>query len=617
MGRGEPECRLVRADGQRWRATRPRDQTRTRVGEIKTRAKTSQRATAACQGRLVFSLARCRETIGAAAWAQHETGPLGLPSIAPLAYPQYMGMRAPPRGGRRRSLSSEITKEVACGRMCGPFSGSWRCAMTAKETRLPVPPGSVIAGRYRLDHVIGIGGMGIVVAATHLQLEQPIAIKFLQPDALASSEVVARFIREARAAVRIKSEHVARVLDVGALESGAPYMVMERLEGNDLAALLRSRGRFSLDTVVDYVLQALDAIAEAHSLGIVHRDLKPANLFLASGRRAELVKVLDFGISKTISATGSAGSGMTEPTAVFGTPAYMSPEQLNSARDVDARADIWSLGIILYELLAGQAPFRADTVPQLCVAIMNHPTPALRMIRGDVPPGFEVVIERCLQKERQQRYASAEELALALAEFAPPHCRALLDRFGRKEVARAVASSRPSGDTLTAPPAQVRSPTLGEDSTQSEWGGTSRGFRPPVRRALVVAITLAGVIAGTIAAIGFARKSATTAELPVLSNAPGPAAEPTASQLPSSGKADPSSAAGATRTNVEMGEPAGATTRDLATEQPPVSPRSSSEKATKMTKPRPGAAAKTPPAASSGRTPEPRKGTSERWEDER
>jgi serine/threonine-protein kinase len=488
--------------------------------------------------------------------------------------------------------------------------------MTAKETRLPVPLGSVIAGRYRVDHVIGVGGMGIVVAATHLQLEQPIAIKFLQPDALASSEVVGRFMREARAAVRIKSEHVARVLDVGALESGAPYMVMERLEGNDLAALLRARGRVSLDTVVDYVLQALDAIAEAHSLGIVHRDLKPANLFLVSGRRTELVKVLDFGISKTISATGSAGSGMTEPTAVFGTPAYMSPEQLNSARDADARADIWSLGIILYELLAGEAPFRADTVPQLCVAIMNHPTPALRMIRGDVPPGFEAAIERCLQKDRQQRYSTAEELAIALAEFAPPHSRALLDRLGRKDVAQAAVSSRPSGDTLTAPPAQARGPMLAEDSTQSQWGGTARGLRPsPGRRAVVVAMTLAGVVAGAIAAVSFARQRATTADLP--SNVPGSAAEPIASDIPSSGRPDPSSAAGATRANIELGEPSSVTTPGVATEQPSVAPRSSSEKAMRPPKPRPGGAAKTPPAASSARTPEPRKTTPERWEDER
>jgi serine/threonine-protein kinase len=302
-----------------------------------------------------------------------------------------------------------------------------------EEIRLPLPLGSVIAGRYRVERIIGVGGMGVVVAATHLQLEQPIAIKFLRPDALESQEVVTRFMREARAAVRIKSEHVARVLDVGALDSGAPYMVMERLEGSDLAAHLRANGRLSIETAVDYMLQTLEAVAEAHSLGIVHRDLKPGNLFLVSGRRAEVVKVLDFGIYKTISPTGSATSGMTQTSAVFGTPAYMSPEQLNSARDVDARADVWSLGVILYELLTGQTPFRADTVPQLCVAIMNHPMPALRAVRNDVPPGLEAVVQRCLEKERTQRFSSADDLAFALADYAPARSRATIERLRRSD----------------------------------------------------------------------------------------------------------------------------------------------------------------------------------------
>jgi eukaryotic-like serine/threonine-protein kinase len=259
--------------------------------------------------------------------------------------------------------------------------------MPPKEVHLPVALGAVLAGRYRVEQIIGVGGMAWSWPPLTFQLDQPVAIKFLQQEALASPDVVARFMREARAAVRIKSEHVARVLDVGALDSGAPYMVMERLEGSDLAALLRAKGRLSIDIAVDYTLQALEAIAEAHSIGIVHRDLKPANLFLVSGSRSEKIKVLDFGISKTIFVERFGRIGNDANVGRFGTPAYVSPEQLNSARDVDARGDVWSLGVILYELLAGETPFRADTVPQLCVAIMNHPMPALRAIRNDVPAG--------------------------------------------------------------------------------------------------------------------------------------------------------------------------------------------------------------------------------------
>src|SRR6266852_3372831 len=285
----------------------------------------------------------------------------------------------------------------------------------------PVREGEILAGKYRVEKVLGVGGMGVVVAATHIQLEERVAIKFLIKEALGSGEAVARFAREARAAVKIKSEHVARVIDVGTLETGAPYMVMEYLDGGDLSQVLASRGPLPVEEAVEYVLQACEAIAHAHVLGIVHRDLKPANLFLI--RRPDgtnAVKVLDFGISKVMPGKGSSSdNAMTRTRAVMGSPLYMSPEQMTSTRDVDGRTDIWALGVILYELLAGQPPFSADTMPQLCGLILSGATPSIRTIRGNIPAGLDAVLRRCLEKDPVKRYPNMAEFANALGDFAP------------------------------------------------------------------------------------------------------------------------------------------------------------------------------------------------------
>jgi serine/threonine-protein kinase len=295
----------------------------------------------------------------------------------------------------------------------------------------PVKPGEILGGRYRVERVLGVGGMGIVVAARHLALEQAVAIKFLLPQALLHPEVVTRFAREARAAVRIRSEHVSRVTDVGTLENGAPYMVMEYLEGRDLCSELHARGRLELDRAVDYILQACEAIAEAHRLGIVHRDLKPGNLFLVESHGVGIVKVLDFGISKISGLGGAAdgGGGMTQSASLLGSPAYMSPEQMTSARSVDARSDIWALGVILFEFIAGRPPFTGRSIPELCMEITNRPAPALRSVRPDAPAGLESVVTRCLEKNRDNRYSSIDELAHALAPFAPARSRLSLERI--------------------------------------------------------------------------------------------------------------------------------------------------------------------------------------------
>src|SRR5260221_13900920 len=240
-----------------------------------------------------------------------------------------------------------------------------------------VNEGDVLAGKYRVERILGVGGMGVVVAARHVQLDDKVAIKFLLPEMLGNPEAVGRFAREARAAVKIKNEHVARVTDVGTLENGAPYMVMEYLEGGDLAAWIQQRGALPIEQAVEFVLQACEAIADAHGLGIVHRDLKPANLFCIRRSDGQLsIKVLDFGISKV---TGLAGSGpgmsVTKTAAVMGSPLYMSPQQMQSSRDVDSRTDIWSLGVILYELIAGKVPFSGESLPDGGIQIATQPTP--------------------------------------------------------------------------------------------------------------------------------------------------------------------------------------------------------------------------------------------------
>jgi serine/threonine protein kinase len=248
--------------------------------------------------------------------------------------------------------------------------------------------GELLAGKYRVESLLGEGGMGYVVSAIHGQLEQRVAVKLLAPELSQNPDACARFLREARAAVRIHSEHVARVVDVGELDNGAPFMVMEFLSGNDLARELEARQQLEIGTAIDYVLQACEAVAEAHSIGLIHRDLKPANLFLT--RRPDgspLVKVLDFGISKAMTPEGSSepAPNLTAAQSLLGSPAYMSPEQARRPRSVDARTDIWSFGVVLYEFLAGQTPFPGDVPLEVLTASGTDPMPSLTAVRPDVP----------------------------------------------------------------------------------------------------------------------------------------------------------------------------------------------------------------------------------------
>ena len=291
--------------------------------------------------------------------------------------------------------------------------------------------GDVVAGKYRVERVLGTGGMGIVVAAHHIGLDTRIAIKFLRPELAANRDAVARFMSEARSAVRIKSEYVARVFDVGTLESGAPYMVMEYLEGGDLATWLEKRGALAIDQAVEFMLQVCVAAADAHALGIVHRDLKPANFFCARRSDGQLsIKVLDFGISKV---TGGDSSGqvlsVTRTNSLMGSPLYMSPEQLRSPKDVDAQTDIWAIGASLYELLTATVPFYGDSIAMLALKLETQTPPPLRGLRPEIPSALEAVVLKCLERDRSQRYQNVAELAVALLPFAPRSSRAQVERI--------------------------------------------------------------------------------------------------------------------------------------------------------------------------------------------
>jgi serine/threonine-protein kinase len=280
--------------------------------------------------------------------------------------------------------------------------------------------------------MLGAGGMGVVVAAHHLGLNQKVAIKFLLPEALEDVEAAARFDREARAAAKIKGEHIARIMDVGTLENGSPFMVMEYLEGEDLAARLRRERRLPIAEAVELVLQTCEVLAEAHALGIIHRDLKPANLFcLRNPDGVASIKVLDFGISKLVGPNTAHTVTITKTSTLVGSPSYMSPEQIQSARNVDARTDIWSVGVVLYEVLAGRVPFDGDSVPEICLAVAKRRAPPLRQFRSDAPAALEAAILKCLHKDRTRRFSSVAELCLALAPFGTDRVRLSVDRIAR------------------------------------------------------------------------------------------------------------------------------------------------------------------------------------------
>jgi serine/threonine protein kinase len=280
--------------------------------------------------------------------------------------------------------------------------------------------GDVLAGKYRVEKVLGSGGMGVVVAARDEQRDLLVVLKFMADDALKDPDLVLRFLRDGRAVERLCSEHVARITDVGTLESGAPYRVMEHLEGSDLSAVLQSEGPQPIGSAADYIVQACEALGEAHGTGIVHRAIKPSNLFLTQRPNGSAsIKVLDFGISKSeLLGSSAAKLHATHSRAVLGSALYMAPEQMRAAPQVDARADIWALGVTLYELLTGRVPFEADSLPELALKVARGDPVSTRKIRSEIPSELDAVVLQCIEKDRDRRFSSAAMLASALAQFA-------------------------------------------------------------------------------------------------------------------------------------------------------------------------------------------------------
>jgi serine/threonine protein kinase len=298
---------------------------------------------------------------------------------------------------------------------------------------MPFRAGSMVAGKYRIERPLGQGGMGYVVLARHVQLDQSVALKFMHAwRANESPESAARFLDEARAAARIRSDYVARVSDTGTLDDGSPYMVMEYLEGQDLEALLQERRHLPIPLAIAYAMQASEGLGEAHAAGIVHRDLKPSNLFLARQTDGSVrIKLLDFGISKMAGVPSGLSEVREVHSTLCGSPLYMAPEQMRSSGDADQRADIWAMGVVIYEMLAATPPFVADTVQEICARVFDDPPAPLRTRRADVPPALEAAVMQCLEKDPGRRFQSVAALARALAPFGTPETRAIAARIER------------------------------------------------------------------------------------------------------------------------------------------------------------------------------------------
>jgi eukaryotic-like serine/threonine-protein kinase len=326
---------------------------------------------------------------------------------------------------------SGVTVKLSSDPQSDPHSGDFP----------PCGPGDVIHGKYRIERLVGSGGMAWVFEATHLVLQHPVALKVLRMDTGAdNTEALERFRREARAAAAVPGEATARVMDTGTFDDGSPFLVMELLEGHDLDSVIQAGPYLPIATAANLVLQACEGVAETHAVGIVHRDLKPSNLFITHTSDGSVrVKLLDFGISKITGPSGDAR--VTATRSLIGSPVYMSPEQMRSSRHIDVRTDIWSLGVILYELLAGCSPFEAPTLPAVCAHVLDSPPPSLRNIRRDVPRALEAVVLRCLQKDPNSRFQTVADFAEALARFGPADAHARARRVRR--ILTAIGPSMP------------------------------------------------------------------------------------------------------------------------------------------------------------------------------
>ena len=356
--------------------------------------------------------------------------------------------------------------------------------MSAPETTTspPVQEGDVLAGKYRVERILGIGGMGVVALVNDTELDQKFALKCLLPVASSSDELVNRFLREGRAAVKLKGTHAARVHHAGRFDNGWPYIVMEYLDGHDLRAEIdKGKNEIAIEKAATYVLQAAEGLAEAHALGIVHRDLKPGNLFLT---KSGVVKVLDFGISKNIDPSHATGLSLTRTEMLLGSPLYMSPEQMRSSKHVDERADIWSLGAIAFELLSGRVPFEADNLAELCFKVAQDDVPKIEALRPEIPPGLALAVMRCLEKDPRKRWTNVAELAAAIEPFAAKSSRGAADR-----AAALLATSKRPKATVPTPDAPI-APALAHEQKEEKTRGPNK-----------VVLAIVGLAAVTLAAV--------------------------------------------------------------------------------------------------------------------
>jgi serine/threonine-protein kinase len=388
-----------------------------------------------------------------------------------------------------------------------------------------VEPGTVIDGRYRVESLLERGSMGVVVVARHIFLDEPVAVKFLSVAKGNEEHFRARFLREARVTAKLRGRHVVRLNDFGVDEQGHPFLVMELLVGESLRAKLKRQERLDVSLVIRYGIQTCQGLADAHRRSIVHRDLKPANLFITQDvDGSDLVKIVDFGLSKLRDLTAE---DLTAEGTLIGSPRYMAPEQVSSAETVDHRADIWSLGVILYEMLAGAPPFREKSTSKLILQVAEgRDIPPLREQNPDVGPELEAVILRCLTRDVSRRTPDVGRLAADLAsvggETFEPLARAVADTLERAEAGKRVRSpsvARP-GEGSSASLVRYRS-MIRSAKAQDEPVGVSQS-KPDARSARVWVVL--GVVAGLVAcwlAWGVWRHRARSDTLP-----PSPSAQP-------------------------------------------------------------------------------------------
>ncbi len=456
--------------------------------------------------------------------------------------------------------------------------------------------GDVIGDKYRLDRLVGEGGMGVVYAATHLPLAQPVALKVVRPDPSNRATATTRLVREARMVASLTSEHVARVQDVGTIADGTPYLVMELLSGATLQAIVSEQGALSVSEASEAIIQACHGLGDAHSHGIIHRDVKPSNLFRTfDGSGAPRVKVIDFGVSKASQGVDDANMLETKTGTLLGSPPFMSPEQIQTASDVDARTDVWSLGVVLYFLVSGKRPFEAQSLLDLMTLIAYEKEASLRTRAPSVPAGFEQVVDRCLQKRRDDRFSGVAELAEALVPFAPGRTHALAARVAR------VSPSWPGPAALPAPIEAggtiTRTVTAAEPADGSTVGGisTQGTQRNPGRRrwAKAAALALGGAIA-VAATVGFSRRERAGEPAPIPASSFAPRIPPTSPAIApvSSAPADEGSTAVAVPLASGSALPA-----------PSVSQRTPASVARPGPRPRAGAPAAHPRRAAPGEAP--------------